>query len=656
MHIRSLAILGALVILTGQPAFGQDIIEKLDELSLEELLNIKVSVVTKKQVSSREAPGIVTVITGEEIAKSGARDLIDVLRLVPGFEFGLDVQGVVGIGTRGLWGHEGKVLLIIDGLEYNEPMFNSLQFGNHFAVEHIKRIEIIRGPGSVIYGGYAELAVINIITDSPADIGGFKASGVYGLTAHSFNRRNLNMAFGRQQETWGIKVLGFIGQGNRSDRQYRDFYGHEYDMDGNSDLNPANLSLALNYRYWQLQLTYDNYRTTSRDLYDESQDAAYQENFKTYFGELKYDRPLSQKWTLNGKINYKRQNPWFSHTPAGKAIEAYYDNTVQRYGESLTLTHEASDQLSLLIGQEIYHDRTNIYDLTAEDIYTVPKLPVNYTNLAFLGQALLKLRYVNAATGFRFDAHNQYGNSFVPRFSVTRATDLYHFKLIYSEAFRAPGIENIHLNEAIKSERTHVFEIESGLHLSAKWFMSLNLFNIKITDPIVYYYDEVTEGDAYLNFARTGSYGLEAEARVKLKHVSGMMTYSFYHPYQNKVDLYETGHDGYLLAFPAHKITGAAHIRLPGALTLNPSFVWYGKRYGYTDVDDEGTQLIKPVSSELLANLYLAYQRNRFTLGVGVFDLLQSNYEFIQPYDGYHAPLPGPSREFLLKLGYDLKK
>jgi outer membrane cobalamin receptor len=92
---------------------------------------------------------------------------MEVLRNVPGFEFGLDVEGVVGLGIRGNWAHEGKVVLFIDGQEMNESLYSTLQFGNHYPVEHIDRIEIIRGPGSALHGGFAAYAVINIITRTP---------------------------------------------------------------------------------------------------------------------------------------------------------------------------------------------------------------------------------------------------------------------------------------------------------------------------------------------------------------------------------------------------------------------------------------------------------------------------------------------------------
>src|SRR5215471_816230 len=128
----------------------------------------------------KDSPAVVTVISGEDIRTTGARDLIDILYLVPGYFMGLDTEGVVGPGFRGLWGHEGKILLMIDGKEMNELLFSNMQLGNEFPVELIERVEVVRGPGSVIYGGSAELSVINIVTRGLQGATDFMAAAGYG--------------------------------------------------------------------------------------------------------------------------------------------------------------------------------------------------------------------------------------------------------------------------------------------------------------------------------------------------------------------------------------------------------------------------------------------------------------------------------------------
>src|SRR5689334_12368285 len=132
------------------------------ESDLQKILNKNVAVSAQK-LSSRETPGIISVITAEEIQNSGARDMIDVLRLVPGFDVLQDLQFVMGMGLRGNWANEGKVLVLLDGQPLNELLYQSVALGNRLPVDAIERIEIIRGPGSAIYGGSAEYGVINIV-------------------------------------------------------------------------------------------------------------------------------------------------------------------------------------------------------------------------------------------------------------------------------------------------------------------------------------------------------------------------------------------------------------------------------------------------------------------------------------------------------------
>jgi outer membrane receptor for ferrienterochelin and colicin len=118
--------------------------KSLWELDTQDLVDIPVSsAVVSKAQPLREATGITTVISGDEIRALGARDLKEVLELVPGVSFGTDVANIVGIAFRGMWAQDGRVLLQIDGQPMNELAFGSLQFGHHYPVQAIERIEIM---------------------------------------------------------------------------------------------------------------------------------------------------------------------------------------------------------------------------------------------------------------------------------------------------------------------------------------------------------------------------------------------------------------------------------------------------------------------------------------------------------------------------------
>jgi outer membrane receptor for ferrienterochelin and colicin len=254
---------------------------------LEKLINSLIAVASKKPLNTRESPSIVSLITEDEIKKSGARDLIDVLRLVPGIDFGLDVEGVVGIGMRGNWAHEGKVLLLLDGQEMNEIMFATTQFGNHFPVDQIKKIEVIRGPGSAIYGGFAEYGVINIVTRQADDIKGINPSFTYGQMQNSFGRRNLNLALGNKKGDLSYSISGLIGQSQRSDQPYTDMNDSVYNMAGNSDLNPRYFNAALGYKGLSVRCIGDFYQTKVGTGYgDVIKDGPAIESYNSVFAEV----------------------------------------------------------------------------------------------------------------------------------------------------------------------------------------------------------------------------------------------------------------------------------------------------------------------------------------------------------------------------------
>ena len=244
--------------------------EALLGMSLEELMNVEVSVSTKKALSIRETPGIVTVINRQEILNSGARDLVDILTLfVPGITFGAEVEGAVGISMRGIWGNEGKILLMIDGQELNEEMFASMVYGNHYPADNIAKIEIIRGPGSAIYGGYAGLGVINIITRGTEEDGSW-LSGVYSQMDKTYSHRNAAFGFGKQSEDLSVSLSAVAGQGMRSDRDVVDMVGNSQSLSDDSNLDIINMNLNINYKGLDIRAIVDQYQNEHFTLWGEN--------------------------------------------------------------------------------------------------------------------------------------------------------------------------------------------------------------------------------------------------------------------------------------------------------------------------------------------------------------------------------------------------
>ncbi len=240
-----------------------------ERASLEDILNLKTSVASRLESPSRQAPGIITVITRDEIINSGARNLIDVLRLVPGLDFGVDVESSLGIGVRGNWGIEGKVLVLVDGQTDNEPFFGTAQLAR-IPVEQIEKIEVVRGPGSAVYGSYAELGVIKITTRDARAINGTEAALSYGYMAKTYGERTANLAYGRTFEGGELSAKAQVADFNLSDRRYTAFGGGTYSMADASQIHSRNLNIGLTRGQVNLRLIADQYRTTEQDFYAET--------------------------------------------------------------------------------------------------------------------------------------------------------------------------------------------------------------------------------------------------------------------------------------------------------------------------------------------------------------------------------------------------
>src|SRR5438128_4122694 len=136
----------------------------------------KVEAATKTEIPISKAPSAVTVITAKPIAESGARTVPDLLRLVAGVNVRwnpmIETVDIRGFGENPF---SNRMLLLIDGAPYNSgdtggfPLSPGFDF---FPMQNIKRIEVVRGPGSSLYGENAFWGVINLVTLSGEDLAG----------------------------------------------------------------------------------------------------------------------------------------------------------------------------------------------------------------------------------------------------------------------------------------------------------------------------------------------------------------------------------------------------------------------------------------------------------------------------------------------------
>ncbi|UTY59609.1 TonB-dependent siderophore receptor [Massilia sp. erpn] len=204
--------LTAALLFPGAAVLAQNPSEE-EELTLVYGDNDSISIATGNVQSLRRAPAVATVITAADIAAMGATDLDQVLEGVPGVHVNRSANNYAPLYVvRGIFSQFTPQLLMLQNGVPITTVFvgNKGNLWGGYPVEHIARIEIIRGPGSALYGSDAFSGVINIITKNAADTPGTE----FGLRAGSFNTKDAWVQHGGQ---WGdIDVAAYLRVG-RSD-------------------------------------------------------------------------------------------------------------------------------------------------------------------------------------------------------------------------------------------------------------------------------------------------------------------------------------------------------------------------------------------------------------------------------------------------------
>jgi iron complex outermembrane receptor protein len=175
----SLAI--ALLASIASPAQNPSKID-LAQASLEDLMNVQVTSVSKKEQKLSKTGAAVFVITQEDIRRSGATNIPDLLRMAPGIHVAKITGETWAVSIRGFTDRFGdKVLVLIDGRSVYSPLSSGVNWDQQdVPLEDIDRIEVIRGPGGTVWGANAVNGVINIITKSAKDTQGGLASASAG--------------------------------------------------------------------------------------------------------------------------------------------------------------------------------------------------------------------------------------------------------------------------------------------------------------------------------------------------------------------------------------------------------------------------------------------------------------------------------------------
>ncbi len=546
-------------------------------LSLKELSEIRVTTGSLKSENVKSSPVNVIIITKQMIEERGYQTLIDICQDIPGFDFMTYNDGGGeyptfnmnrGTGSIG----NSKLLIMVDGVVQNNISFNwSLLWTYENMLIDVERIEIIQGPGSVLFGAQAFSGIINIITKS--DFSGAEVKTYYGsdltfgtdvFTGKKFND-NANLSF---------SIHRYHSDGDMGDRydpgnyfhgnRYPDTIIQDYDIYGNYVTNIKNpiggnlipdgfntiddsysfrikgryKNTKLNAFYWE----YDRGGGSHMVAYKYNlTDKSFRTKLRGYHILLTNNANLSPKISLQSDMVFRSTDvlpktgfKYLYRFP--KLIKNYVSYAYQSYAEE-KLYYKFKESNVLLFGIK------GMYSLKSERIVSLGLFPetknvsLSSWDAAVSGNGLnieKKYPFINvyeiaayslwdnkwtntlsSSVGIRYDFSTEFGNVLNPRLAfVWQGKNGIGAKLLYGTAFRQPSIfeltSEFRGNPDLKPERIKTYEIEANaLFFQKKLAFKINGFYSDMTDFINKVADaSMPSGERYENIGNSSVAGI----------------------------------------------------------------------------------------------------------------------------------------------------
>jgi outer membrane cobalamin receptor len=637
----------------GNRIFSVDINEfSSSSVSIDEDNNNSLSILDRNDL--RESNTNIIIFNEQQIVASGARDLMELLRFVPGLSLGRDVDDVIGVGMRGLWAQEGKVLFLYDGIPLNEFDFGTCALGSRFELDNIQRVEIINGPGSVFFGGMAALGVVNIISKSAAD-----HEGVFVIAKESYNKSGINrqalsfsgnhLSQNKTEISYSISMLS----GMRSSNRFTSPSGIERNLADSTSVNNIESFIKVTQGNFSGRVYMDNF-----DF--EVSDQAHTTRMRNLGVVLEYTKKYKSKNEFRLVGAASDQLPWHYYNTTKPDLLS--SNTqLRRYSVSATNLSHLNRSFSFTFGLQSWYQ--NSFHIYSEELNS--STLENQRIMADIA-AFGILRYKGKIGVIDLSTRAEYTNAvdpeIAPMFSYVLARKKFHIKLNLAKSFKLPTAENINLGPEgtdMLTERVTNFDVQLGFILKNNLKFQTNVFRNTITQPIVYVYDSQTL-DNYINREKTGTTGLNMTLSQLTKLSTLYFNYSFYAPLHVS-GLPETALPNELRSFQGlanHKISFFYSKKINNSLRLSANTHFQGKTAAYHLNSLEELVLVeyKPTHT---TDIYVDFSFSKISalnIRLGCNNILDKEWVVLPTYNSGIDPLPMFRRQFRLELCYNLTR
>ena len=481
-YLISLLILTATIFAQDNLDFEDDFLQSLEEVS---------EIATKTKLNIDDSPSFVTVLHSNRLRNLGITNVFEALALVPGVQLKREASGVPVVIFRGV-SQKGEVKLMIDGITINNNYRGSIYHYLDFPIEMIKRIEVIRGAGSILYGSGAISGVVNIITNS-SQKDSKNSVFISGGTYDSYKG--------------GALVSGFIGDFKLTLDTY---YQESAKMIEKSDRHLKDYSVGINISDEHFTLIARVKQDDIGNAYgilgipDLSKENYNNEN-NTLLTQISYKNNLSKNNQISLFAGYTRygQDIEAAH-PKIPMIDATYRESA--FYSQIDFINSSLNDNELLIGAKLESAKTTESKWSAGPPYiSNPDFSRDTISLYLNDQYSISSDF-DISAGLRYDHYSDFGNSLSPNLGlVYRVHETVSLKALYSHAFRAPSWIELTSNPDLQAEKSN--SIETGVIYKPNEYntLRLNLYASNIEDMIE------KEGKTYEQHNKHKFYGTELE-------------------------------------------------------------------------------------------------------------------------------------------------
>lgn len=537
-------------------AFAQQV-SKADwsDLSLEKLMNLQISVATKTEQTLAEAPSSVTVFTRTEIQNMGITTLRELLNYVPGYQATLDVQNgsITAIGIRGRLKSDQStdVLILQDGVRLNNSHSGgATTMKRLISLDNIKQVEIIRGPGSALYGSNAFLGVINLVTERNTN----ELIGRIG----NLNSKDMAISLAQDIEDWHLTA--FLRSFSDDGQVYEDIedtfgvIGDTTDPQNGMDMDIRLSRGAWSFNTWYTERNFKDFLQWYRLGNGTGRDKSYQGNFVVNYNSPNIipDSSLNveagytlTKWDALGVLQPTDPvvfteaplvgGPYLTNYNAFLSSDLnYHPGTNFEWHFGITLEKTANKDPANVLNYDLFTGGLPVY-LGDTEMFFGDASFVSDADRDIIGIFIQNkwdiTTNLNLTSGIRYDNYSDFGDTLNPRAALTYRTPFDStLKAMYGQAFRAPNFSELYNRNNPVFEGNPDLEPEEIETIEFAWIQRFG----NIQTVVTYFDNEVdhiifqpVNGEPTRNEGTSSSAGFEIELNGDLgEHLNLRSSYT----------------------------------------------------------------------------------------------------------------------------------